>query len=65
MAIRAREPRICRGCGYRFTPWHGEQWFCSTICEGAAGMASVIAGVRQFARAQGCEGSVWQAASRV
>ena len=64
MATSQRESRTCRGCGYRFAPWHGEQLFCSAICEGAAGMASVIAGVRQFAQMQPPGGSVWQDASR-
>jgi hypothetical protein len=52
MTTIGREPRTCRGCGYRFTPWHGEQWFCSSICEGAAGMTSVIAGLQRFAGTQ-------------
>ena len=44
-----RLPRTCRGCGYRFTPASGDQWYCSASCEGRAALAGAYAAVQRFA----------------
>ena len=41
--------RRCEGCGHRFRV-SGDEVYCSAICAGQVGMASVYAGLRGFAR---------------
>jgi len=36
------------GCGYRYVP-DGDERFCPATCAGSVSMASVVAGLRQFA----------------
>jgi hypothetical protein len=50
--MTARAPKTCQGCGYRFTPAGPDDWFCSLICSGNAGMAAVLDALNRFARAQ-------------
>ena len=47
------EPRTrrCLSCGHRFHV-SGDEVYCSTYCEAAAGMAQVYARLQQFARLQ-------------
>ena len=33
---RGPQPRLCRGCGVSFTPWHAGVYYCSTDCKVAA-----------------------------
>jgi hypothetical protein len=47
--VTAPEPRTrrCPSCGYRFVV-SGDEVYCSAICERAAGMAAVYAGLQRF-----------------
>jgi len=44
--------RRCPSCGYRFRV-SADEVYCSKICESAAGMAQVYAGLQQFAQRDG------------
>ncbi|HUZ56770.1 MAG TPA: hypothetical protein VMU94_30130 [Streptosporangiaceae bacterium] len=44
-----RPPRTCQGCGYKFTPAGGNQWYCSASCEGRAILAGAYAAVERVA----------------